>query len=62
MAIDNEQSLLWDLFGTNIGGQAYNSPFYAFIEKQSAEDYFKGQWINFETWRNSYERYFTVGV
>jgi hypothetical protein len=37
-------------------------PFYAFIAKENAEDYFKGQWSNFETWRNSYERYFTVGV
>ncbi len=62
IAIDNEQALLWDLYTTNIGGQAYNSPFYAFIAKENAEDYFKGYWSNFETWKRSYERYFTVGM
>ena len=62
MVIDNEQALLWDLFGTNIGGEAYNTPFYAFIVKQSANDYFKGQWITSATWSKNYGKYFTVGV
>ncbi len=62
IAIDNEQALLWDLFKSTISGQAYNSPFYAFIARESSEAYFKGQWITSENWRKSYDRYFTVGM
>ncbi|MBR3864720.1 MAG: extracellular solute-binding protein [Clostridia bacterium] len=62
MTIENEQSLLWDLFTTSISGQAYNTPFYAYLAKESSEDYFKGQWISDSTWRQNYERYFTVGM
>lgn len=62
ITVENEQNLLWDLYGTTILGQPYNTPFYAFIAKENARDYFKGQWITEATWRNSYERYFTAGV
>ncbi len=62
MVIENEQALLWDLHTTTIAGQAYNAPFYAFLAKESSEDYFKGQWITAQSWRNNYERYFTVGM
>jgi hypothetical protein len=50
------------LYNTTILGQPYNTPFYAFIAKETAEDYFKGQWISATDWKNSYERYFTAGV
>ncbi len=62
ITIENEQALLWDLYGSTILSQAYNTPFYAFIAKENAEDYFKGQWISQTEWKNSYERYFIAGV
>lgn len=62
ITVENEEELLWDLFKTNIVGEAYNTPFYAFIARETAEDYFKGQWITETDWKGSYSQYFTAGV
>lgn len=62
MVIEQERNLLWNVFDATVNGQAYNTPFTAFLGNVSAADYFKGQWISSENWRKNYERYFTVGV